>query len=102
LEEFMRLSVFPADVMTALKKSLHNLPASSCADEDLMRVLKRHDRNAGDLLLVEQIPEGGCFSLEDKRIFRKGKKLRKRYQCVELATGKLYLFSPIYEVRPAS
>jgi len=84
------------------EKSLHNLPASSCADEDLMRVLKKHDKNAGDLLLVEQIPEGGCFSLEDGRVFRKGKKLRKRYQCVEIATGKLYLFSPIYEVRPAS
>jgi len=102
LEEFIRLAVFPKDILSALKKSLHNLPASSCADEDLMRVLKRYDENTGDLLLVEQIPEGGCFSLEDNRVFRKGKKLRKRYQCVELATGKLYLFSPIYEVRPAS
>jgi hypothetical protein len=102
LEEFLKLDVFPGDIRTALKKSLHNLPASSCADEDLMRVLKRYDANTGELLLVEQIPEGGCFSLEDNRVFRKGKKLRKRYQCVELATGKLYLFSPIYEVKPAS
>jgi SprT protein len=102
LEEFIKLSVFPGDVLAAIKKSLHNLPASSCADEDLMRVLKRYDDNPGEFLLVEQIPEGGCFSLEDNRLFRKGKKLRKRYQCVELATGKLYLFSPIYEVRPAS
>jgi hypothetical protein len=102
LEEFIRLAVFPADIHAALKKSLHNLPASSCADEDLMRVLKGYDQNAGDILLVEQLPEGACFLLEDKRVFRKGKKLRKRYQCVEVATGKLYLFSPIYEVRPAS
>ena len=102
LEEFIRLSIFPADILAALKKNLHDLPASSCADEGLMRVLRKYDENSGELLLVEQIPEGGCFSLEDKRVFRKGKKLRKRYQCVELATGKLYLFSPIYEVRPAS
>ena len=102
LEEFIKLGVFPADILSALKKSLHNLPASSCADEDLMRVLKKYDENTGDLLLVEQIPEGGCFSLEDRRVFRKGKKLRKRYQCMEIATGKLYLFSPIYEVKPAS
>ncbi|HXB05988.1 MAG TPA: SprT-like domain-containing protein [Puia sp.] len=102
LEEFIRLSVFPTDILSALKKSLHNLPASSCADENLMRVLKKYDEDSGGLMLVEQIPEGACFSLEDKRIFRKGKKLRKRYQCTELATGKLYLFSPIYEVRPAS
>jgi SprT protein len=102
LEEFIPLKVFPADVLAALKKNLHNLPASSCADEHLMRVLRRYDDDKEGLMLVEQIPEGGCFSLEDARIFRKGKKLRKRYQCVEVATGKLYLFSPIYEVKPAS
>ncbi len=102
LEEFIPLKVFPADVLAALKKNLHNLPASSCADEDLMRVLRRYDDDKEGLKLVEQIPEGGCFTLEDERIFRKGKKLRKRYQCVEVATGKLYLFSPIYEVKPAS
>ncbi len=102
LEEFIPLGVFPTDILAALKKSLHNLPASSCADEHLMRILKRYDDNSGGLLLVEQLAEGDCFLLEDKRVFRKGKKLRKRYQCVELATGKLYLFSPIYEVRPAS
>jgi SprT protein len=102
LEEFIPLKVFPADVLTALKKNLHDLPASSCADEHLMRVLRRYDDDKEGLMLVEQIPEGGCFSLEDARIFRKGKKLRKRYQCVEVATGKLYLFSPIYEVKPAS
>jgi SprT protein len=102
LEEFIPLKVFPADVLTALKKNLHDLPASSCADENLMRVLRRYDEDKEGLMLVEQIPEGGCFSLEDERIFRKGKKLRKRYQCIEVATGKLYLFSPIYEVKPAS
>jgi hypothetical protein len=102
LEEFIPLKVFPADVLAALKKNLHDLPASSCADEHLMRVLRRYDDDKEGLMLVEQIPEGGCFSLEDERIFRKGKKLRKRYQCVEVATGKLYLFSPIYEVKPAS
>ena len=102
LEEFLPLSVFPADILRALKKNLHDLPASSCADEHLMRVLRRYDDDKEGLILVEQIPEGGCFSLEDERVFRKGKKLRKRYQCVEVATGKLYLFSPIYEVKPAS
>jgi len=98
LESFIRLKVFPEDILAALKQSLHDLPASSCADESLMRILRRYDKNPSGSLFVEQIPEGECFRLEDKRVFRKGKKLRKRYQCVELATGKLYLFSPIYEV----
>lgn len=99
LEEFLRLKVFPADVLAALKKNLHDLPASSCADENLMRILKKYDKNPGGLILVEQVPEGARFLLDDGRVFRKGKKLRKRFQCVEVSTGKLYLFSPIYEVK---
>jgi hypothetical protein len=100
LEDFIRLAVFPEDILAALKKSLHDLPASSCADEGLMRILRRYDKNPGNVLLVEQVPEGGLFSIEGGRVFRKGKKLRKRFQCVEVSTGKLYLFSPIYEVKP--
>lgn len=102
LEDFLRIPVFPEDILAALKRSLHDLPASSCADEGLMRILKRYDKNPGNLVLVEQVAEGANFILEDARVFRKGKKLRKRFQCVELSTGKLYLFSPIYEVKPVS
>lgn len=100
LKDFLGLPVFPDDVLAALKKNLHNLPASSCADEELMRILRRYDRNANQLALVEQVAEGACFSTDDERVFRRGKKLRKRYQCVEVSTGKLYLFSSIYEVKP--
>jgi hypothetical protein len=102
LEEFLRLKVFPEDILAALKKNLHDLPASSCADEHLMRVLKKYDKNTGGLVLVEQIAEGASFALDDGRVFRKGKKLRKRFQCEELSTGKLYLFSAIYEVKPVT
>jgi len=98
LEDFIKLDVFPEDILAAFKKTMHNLPASSCADEGLMRVLKKYDHNAEKTLLVEQIPEGNLFDAGDGRIFRKGKKLRKRFQCVEIATRKVYLFSPIFEV----
>ena len=101
LEDFLRLSIFPGDILSALKKNLHDLPASSCADEGLMRVLKKYDKNPKNLMLVEQLAEGASFSTDDGRVFRKGKKLRKRFQCLELSTGKLYLFSPIYEVKPS-
>ncbi|MES1161097.1 MAG: SprT-like domain-containing protein, partial [Bacteroidota bacterium] len=45
LEDFIKLDVFPEDILAALKKNLHDLPASSCADEGLMRILKRYDAN---------------------------------------------------------
>lgn len=102
LEQFLGRELFPADVEQALLRSLHNLPASSCADEPLMRVLRNHDHPDERGLLVEEIPEGALFSIEGGRIFKKGKKLRKRYQCKEVATGKLYLFSGLYEVELAA
>ena len=102
LEEFIALHLFPDDILKAIKKSLHNLPASSCADEDLMRVLKNYDAQKSHLVMVEAVPEGGLFSLENGSIFKKGKKLRKRIQCRDIKTGQVYLFSPIYEVLPVT
>ena len=98
LRDFLQPDVFPPELLYYLNDSLHDLPASSCSDEKLMRVLKKYDK-ANGLLLVEQIGEGKLFNAGKGKLFRKGKKLRKRYQCVEMATGKLYLFSPIYEVK---
>ena len=49
--------------------------------------------------MVEQIQDGKLFEISKGKVFKKGKKLRKRYQCVEVHTGKVYLFSPIYEVK---
>lgn len=99
LKDFMTLKIFPADIEASLLESMDNLPASSCADEDLMRVLKRYDNPADGLVMVEQIEEGKIFDIGEGRLFKRGKKLRKRFQCVELNTGKLYLFSPVYEVK---
>ena len=99
MSKFLYATIFPPDIQKALERSLHNLPASSCADEKLMRVLKKYDEHKDGLLLVEQVPEGAVFSIEGGSLFRKGKQLRKRFQCVEIKTGKLYLFSPVYEVK---
>lgn len=99
LADFLEMKVFPADIQQSLQRSIHDLPASSCSDDELMRVLKNYDNNNSGLEMVEQLAEGTLFKLEDGRTFRKGKKLRKRYQCLEVQTGKLYLFSPVYEVK---
>ena len=98
LKDFLGKEIFPPLVEQTLKQSMHDLPASSCADEGLMRVLKKFDRDNG-MVMVEQLPEGQLFDIGEGRIFKKGKKLRKRFQCIEVETGKLYLFSPIYEVK---
>lgn len=99
LKDFLDPEIFPEDVLASLKQSMHDLPASSCSDERLMRVLRKYDRQQTGMVLVEQVQEGQVFDGGEGRLFKKGKKLRKRYQCQEVSTGKIYLFSPIYEVR---
>lgn len=101
LKDFLQKGIFPALVEQALLKSMHDLPASSCADEDLMRVLKQYDRVQNGLVMVEQLAEGQLFDTGEGRLFKKGKQLRKRFQCTEVETGRVYLFSPIYEVKLA-
>jgi hypothetical protein len=38
------------------------------------------------------------FSLPDGRVFRKETLVRKRYRCIELKTGAVYLFNALAEV----
>jgi SprT protein len=99
LEDFMGLKLFPPDLHHTLLKSLHDLPASSCSDINLTRVLKNYDQR-DKTLLVENIMEGAQFKTADGRLFRRGRQIRKRIECAELRSGKLYLFSPVYEVLP--
>lgn len=102
LAQFIEHNIFPADVKHALVRSLTNPAATSCADDGLLRVLKTYDKNNDHLLLIEQVPANALFKTNDGKVFQKGKKLRKRYQCVELSSKKLYLFSPVYEVEIVS
>jgi hypothetical protein len=44
------------------------------------------------------LPPGSLFSIKGGRVFKKMEQVRKRFKCVETATGKIYLFSPVYEV----
>jgi SprT protein len=102
LAQFIEHDVFPDDIKRSLMDSLHNPAASSCSDEDLLRVLKRYDEQETHLVFVEAIPEGSLFKTHDGKVFRKGVKIRKRYKCEEIKTKKIYLFSPIYEAERVS
>lgn len=99
LKEFLAEDVFPADIRAAIAASLSNPAASSCAEDGLLRVFRRYDKGKEDMVFVEEVEQDGLFAIKDNRIFRRGPKIRKRYKCVEVKTGREYLFSPVYEVR---
>ena len=99
LKDFIDRKVFPADINTALNASVQNPAASSCAEEGLMRVLRRYDENKKDIVPLEDIPRNAYFITKDGRCFKKGEQLRKRFRCTEKNTGLVYLISPLYEVK---
>lgn len=98
LKQFVGKGYLPDDVEAALRRSIQNPAASSCADEGLMRVLRRYDPQKENHFLVEQLAPNQLFRTKDGRIFRKGERMRKRFRCEEVATKKVFLFSPVYEV----
>ncbi len=99
LSEFINKKIFPADIETALYHSIKNPAASSCAEEGLMRVLRRYDNNKEETLLLEEVLPGAYFITNEGRVFKKGEKLRKRFRCTEKNTNRIYLISGLYEVK---
>lgn len=98
LDQFLQHKVFPPDIEKELLQSLQNPAASSCAEDGLLRVLRKYDAAGSSFLLVEEIVINAVFRTSDGRVFQRGKKLRKRFQCKEVKTGRVYLFSPVFEV----
>lgn len=102
LKSFIENKIFPADIVSALKKSITGAAASSCADVHLLRALKKYDQKISNTVFIDSLAEGEKFLITGNRIFTRGPKLRKRYKCLEEETGKFYLFSPVYEVTSLS
>ena len=98
LSQFLQHRVFPADIETELVRSLQNPAATTCAEDGLLRVLRKYDTKESHHRLVEEIAANELFRTHDGRVFKKAERLRKRFKCIEITTGRVYLFSPVYEV----
>ncbi|MEQ1734120.1 MAG: SprT-like domain-containing protein [Bacteroidia bacterium] len=99
MQPFLTTDVFPADVLTELRRMLAN-PTASCTDVALQRVLRNYNADAHSLefTLIENLLEGQQFEFKDQRFLIKEIR-RKRYLCLSLDTQKEYSFSPLAEVR---
>lgn len=95
---FFEKSIFPDDINRAIVKYLENPAASSCTDLYLYKTLKRYDAVVTGAMTVDTLPVNTIFKLKNGRSFRKEAKIRKRFRCVEIGTGAVYLFNPMAEV----
>jgi hypothetical protein len=98
LKHFIQSNIFPQDIRLQIAASMKSPAASSCADDALMRVLRKYDAVKENHFLVEEIEQGRCFQTKNGKVYKREEKIRKRIRAIEVDTGRVYLFSPIYEV----
>jgi hypothetical protein len=94
---FIRPEVFPHSLLPLLALHFKNPRASSDTDAKLSLALKQFDP-PNDKNYIFEIPLGGHFRLHNGKIFKRGNKRVKRYECLEVSTGRVYLFNPNAEV----
>ncbi len=100
LIDFVQKNIFPTDIAAVLLKTINNPAATANGETELLKVLRNYNviKKEG-FAIVENVPTGSLFETEKGKIFKKGLQRRKRFECLEINSGKLYSFSPIAEVK---
>ena len=94
---FIRPEIFPNHLLPLLARHFRNPTASSDTDTTLSLALKQFDQE-NDKNYVFEIPYGSVFRISNGKIFKKIAVRTKRFECLEINTGKTYLFNPNAEV----
>ncbi|MEE9363181.1 MAG: SprT-like domain-containing protein [Cellulophaga sp.] len=94
---FIRPEIFPMQLLPLLANHFKNPKASSDTDARLSIALKQFDLES-DKTYIYEVPIGSVFRIYNGKLFKKGNRRVKRYECIEVATTKMYLFQPNAEV----
>jgi hypothetical protein len=94
---FIRPEIFPNHLLPLLARHFKNPTASSDTDTTLSLALKQFDLQT-DKNYIFELPYGSVFRIQNGKIFKKIAVRTKRFECLELSSGKLYLFNPNAEV----
>jgi hypothetical protein len=99
MKPFFGKDIFPTDIEIPLRKYMLDPGATTHSDYALFKALSSYDRMSPNVRLLDDIPENTLFIYgRDRRVFKKGPRLKKRYQCTELSTKSIYLFDPLAKV----
>lgn len=94
---FIRPEIFPLNLLPLLARHFRNPKASSDTDATLSLALKQYDAE-NDKNFIFELPYGSVFRISNGKIFKKIAQRVKRYECVEISSGRIYLFNPNAEV----
>lgn len=100
LQQFISKDIFPADIVAALQRNVHNPKASSCSDVHLQKALEKYDNIIDEYnIYVEQIADDNFFITPKGIVFKKLYKRRTRYLCEHIITKQKFLFPALYKVK---
>ena len=94
---FIRPEIFPIQLLPLLARHFRNPKASSDTDATLSLALKQFDPE-NDKNYIFEIPYGSVFRIHNGKIFKKIALRLKRFECLEISSGRMYLFNPNAEV----
>jgi hypothetical protein len=94
---YIRPEIFPSNLLPLLARHFKNPTASSDTDATLSLALKKYDEQ-NDKNYIFEIPYGSVFRISNGKIFKKMAQRVKRYECIEINSGRIYLFNPNAEV----
>lgn len=94
---FIRPDIFPMQLIPLLARHFKNPTASSDTDAKLSLALKQFDAQ-NDKNYIFEIPNGSVFRISNGKLFKKITLRVKRYECLEINSGRVYLFNPNAEV----
>lgn len=94
---FIRPEIFPNHILPLMARHFRNPTASSDTDATLSLALKQFDKE-NDKNYIFEIPYGSLFRIHNGKIFKKGAQRIKRFECLEVSSGRIYLFNPNAEV----
>ena len=94
LQPILDKNIFPNVLQILIKLHMKNPKSSFSYDSNLEMELNKYDNDNNNYTYLEDIDIGDIFRYNNDKLYKKIKKRRKRYLCIENDSGRKYLFLP--------
>jgi len=92
LNPVLNSKVFPNKLLELLNIHMKCPRSSFSYDSPLVKELNKYDSSNEDFIYLDKIEDGKKFKYGNDKVYKKIKKRRKRYLCIETMSKRKYLF----------
>jgi hypothetical protein len=99
LDELLKTGLFGPEIGEAVTQHYFKRKLIGSGTSERLNILLGHTVENSGILRVADLAEGVHFTLRSGKTFIKGRKLRKRFQCREVLSSRIYSVHPMAEVK---